>query len=712
MADSENTDLACAEVAELVKSWRQKKKALRAAQLYQSGQEEKDEDETLETTTVKSCFVFFSGTSALADYVSSLDKVIHVEEDTEVTIDDGSSSAPPSWGLDRIDQKDLPLSETPFNASYAGLGINIYVLDTGVNLAHEDFEGRAYAIQDFYPHEEDDPRGHGTHCAGIAAGKTFGVAPQATVLSIRIANERGRGYGSTTIRGVAAAVEYQRTRFAGESAVISLSISGVVSLAQNNACQEAIENGMIVVVAAGNSNENACLASPASAGGNGQNGGVITVGATQSDDKMAWFSSYGTCVDIFAPGRFINSTYIGSTTATDVRSGTSMSVPHVAGIAALLLEKHDKNNTLAQSELFDLAVADRLSGLEGEGTPNLLAQSPWGPRSPTAPTFAPTMPSMNEPNVVCADALCVDYAQSFYVGFPLSTTIVGQLVVAETNLCQTSDQMLSGKVVLVKYNGSCEQAEVALTMGAKAVIFRSKAKNGSITSSDSARPGVDIFSVTISYEDGKTFASLVEAKDGPVIARLGSTSFNNTLAPTPFPITPPSFAPTSAPTILCASLDGKKSKCKQRPECIWDQIYGRCNDIDPSLACGTLSKLACAKVANCTWAFLPLQNLEPACYDAVDVPRSTVLVTPSSCSKGSFASAEEVCENLGFVMCSGAQLFNADDDASSDCKINKKWVWSATSCGTKMYYQVKSGKSKIRCKRRGNKANARCCSPV
>ncbi len=263
--------------------------------------------------------------------------VVLIEPDAKAELH-GTQTNPPSWGLDRIDQFDLPL-----NASYTypntGAGVNVYILDTGVRLGHVDFGGRANYIPSAVNGNfvgdtrtnAEDCHGHGTHVAGTAAGTSYGVAKGATIWAGRVVNCQGSGDVSMAIAGVD-----WITANAVRPAVVNMSLGYGDVQSLRTAVENSITAGVNYAVSAGNGNfvgtpQNACQQSPAGAPN------ANTVGATASNDSEASFSNYGPCVDILAPGVSITSAWYTSNTATNTISGTSMSSPHVAGAIALYL---------------------------------------------------------------------------------------------------------------------------------------------------------------------------------------------------------------------------------------------------------------------------------------------------------------------------------------------------------------------------------------
>jgi subtilisin family serine protease len=268
---------------------------------------------------------------------------------------------PPSWGLDRVDQDVLPLDQS-YEYTQSGTGVEAFVLDTGVNLEHQEFEGRIGEGYDFIDDDADpaDCHGHGTHVAGTIGGSTYGLAKDVTIRPVRVLDCQGSGSYAAIIGGI----DWVAAN-AGESAVANMSLGGSFSQALNDSIAAAVESGVTFAIAAGNEGQDACDVSP------GSEPSAITVGATDEDDAAASFSNFGECVDILAPGVGITSAWIDGTDAEKTISGTSMATPHVAGVAALFLES---NPGATPDEVATALTGGALPDVvtEPNGSPNLL----------------------------------------------------------------------------------------------------------------------------------------------------------------------------------------------------------------------------------------------------------------------------------------------------------------------------------------------------
>lgn len=271
------------------------------------------------------------------------------------------------WGLKKIGAP----------SRYSGKGVHVYVLDTGIRTSHQDFGGRAIPTVDVTtPKMRDrvyeckgqadcaqDKDGHGTHCAGTIAGKTYGVAPNAMVHAVKVLADDGSG----STAGILAAMDWV-SRYAPRPAVMSMSLGGEGrSMAEKRAVEQAVKAGVTVVVAAGNENDDACKYSPAFVPA------AISTGATTPQDSRASFSNYGSCVDIWAPGEDILSAGVRSDRSEDTMSGTSMACPHVSGAAALLLDQQKTMTPAAvRKALLDKTQKDKVSGITSSDTNKLL----------------------------------------------------------------------------------------------------------------------------------------------------------------------------------------------------------------------------------------------------------------------------------------------------------------------------------------------------
>ena len=287
--------------------------------------------------------------------VRSFPEIEYIEEET---IAAGSQQVP--WHLDRLDQRELPL-----NLQYLPVGagklVDIYILDSGINFAHEEFENRAkysgYDPTDEYEgddREGTDCHGHGTHVASLAAGKTYGVAKRARVYSVRVLNCQNRGPWSVVLSGLDHVSRVVAER--GRPAVISLSLGGNYFQTVNNAIQELYSEGIFSASAAGNDFGSACSQSPASSSY------TLTVAGSNSNDGIYFATNYGPCVDIFAPGSNVRAADYSCVACSTVLSGTSMATPLVSGVAAILLSFEPLlRPDVLMDKLTDTAIENTLS---------------------------------------------------------------------------------------------------------------------------------------------------------------------------------------------------------------------------------------------------------------------------------------------------------------------------------------------------------------
>ncbi|KAF2655629.1 hypothetical protein K491DRAFT_704488 [Lophiostoma macrostomum CBS 122681] len=318
------------------------------------------------------------------------DSVVHTLGDK----DEHETEKNAPWGLARISHRDS-LSFGNWNkylyASDGGEGVDVYVIDTGTNVKHVDFEGRAHWGKTIPQNDADeDGNGHGTHCSGTVAGKKYGVAKKANVYAVKVLRSNGSGTMSDVVKGVEYAVQAHKETLAAakkgkkkgwKGSAANMSLGGGKSTTLDLAVNAAVAAGIHFAVAAGNDNADSCNYSPAAA----EN--AVTVGASTLLDERAYFSNYGKCNDIFAPGLNIPSTWIGSDHATNTISGTSMASPHIAGLLAYLLSlQPSKDSAYAvaditpkelKANLISIATPGKLSDVPSN-TKNILAWNGGG----------------------------------------------------------------------------------------------------------------------------------------------------------------------------------------------------------------------------------------------------------------------------------------------------------------------------------------------
>jgi serine protease len=287
--------------------------------------------------------------------------VISIEPDQVVQVF-GTQTPVPSWGLDRIDQRNLPLNNTyGYNAN--GAGVHVYIIDTGILLTHSDFGGRAVfgfdAINDGNGHT--DCNGHGTHVSGTVGGATYGVAKGVTLHLVRVLDCNGFGLSSQVIAGVDWVTAHRI-----KPAVANMSLGGGPQPTLDQAVTKSIQAGVTYVIAAGNSNADACNVSPA------RTPLAITVGASDISDNRASFSNLGRCLDLFGPGVNISSDWNAGASATRILSGTSMATPHVTGAVALYLQGHPTAAPSGATYGVQATATPNLIKNAGAGSPNLL----------------------------------------------------------------------------------------------------------------------------------------------------------------------------------------------------------------------------------------------------------------------------------------------------------------------------------------------------
>lgn len=308
-------------------------------------------------------------------------RIKFIEQDTVMKVNEFDVEKDAEWGLSRISHRESSPQLEYLYDNEGGKGVTAYVIDTGIKVEHEEFEGRAlWGEAVAFPKLKIDGHGHGTHCAGIIGSKTYGVAKNVELVAVGVMNLLGSGTTSDIIKGVEFVVGDHKSNFLAKKkgfkgSTVNMSIGGGESEALDLAVNAATKAGLHVAVAAGNDNADTCTFSPARASG------PITVGASDINDNKAEFSNWGSCVDIFAPGVDIVSTYIWSNTAS--MSGTSMASPHIAGLLSYYLSLYPEPESeysvavldpaTLKDKVIKYATKGVIKGLKNDGSPNLLA---------------------------------------------------------------------------------------------------------------------------------------------------------------------------------------------------------------------------------------------------------------------------------------------------------------------------------------------------
>jgi len=435
--------------------------------------------------------------------------------------------------------------------------------------------------------------------------------------------------------------------------VLSLSLGGGKDAAVEKAVKEASASGLIVVLAAGNDNENACDSSPAAAG---LNSDVITVGAIDRGDRKASYSNFGKCLDIFAPGTNIESCWSGSPTAVNILSGTSMAAPHVAGAAALFLQNRNGVKSKALSDLMvNFAVKNTVSEA-GKNSPNRLLQIPKHVGAPT--TYSPTAPTKSPTTApgVCVAGDCFPFREAeFGPPFPTSSQISGKLIVAKTIMCSSTNEDFDGNVVLID-RGTCDfvdKATRAQNQGASFVIL------GNTQFELPFVPGMpdgyiddilNIPTVSVSYEDATSLKQL--AGETAVVGMQGSLS----------PTTP---SPTSSPILRPCITIQKSNSCNSAGDrCVWLNRYG-----------------------------------------CVDSTSKTIVTAGPGCPTTTYWNSFKMCTSLGKRLCNEYEVFTSE--YAGDCKYSQVWT-STIRCGSKRV--ASRTKTRIsKCQKNHFKKGAYCC---
>jgi subtilisin family serine protease len=345
--------------------------------VYKPGVSVSTVDQATQNVSVLGGTILFRYNTALVGYAAVLSdqavnliaqdpNVDYIEADQVMTISTDQNN-PPSWGLDRIDQRALPLNSN-YTYNFTGAGVRVYIIDTGIWITHNDFGGRASVGYDAVggsPYGNGiDCNGHGTHVSGTVGGSSYGVAKGVSLIAVRVLD--CSGVGSTS--GVIAGVDWVTAHHV-DPAVANMSLGGSASRSLDTAVANSINAGVTYAIAAGNSNRDACRYSPARVPA------ALTVGATTNTDSRASYSNYGTCLDLFAPGSSITSAWYGSNNASSTISGTSMASPHVAGVAALYLQAHPSALPADVANAVRTNATPGVVKSPGRGSPNLLLYS-------------------------------------------------------------------------------------------------------------------------------------------------------------------------------------------------------------------------------------------------------------------------------------------------------------------------------------------------
>lgn len=361
-------------------------------------------DDVLSTYEIQPEFIY-ENLNGFAARISDLAKarlledvrVTSISHDIKVNINE--TVVPGSWGIDRSDQRDLPLDNL-YTYDYTALGVPVFIADTGIRYSHEQFGGRAEFFYDAYSGNGEDCHGHGTHVAGTVGGETVGISKLSTLYAVRILDCAGSGTLSGVVGGLNAIAGYNPSA-TGTKGIVNMSLGGGANSTLDDAVRRVVDAGFVVVVSAGNSGRDACFQSPA------REPSAVTIAATdQNDTKTSW-SNYGSCVDLFAPGSAIVSAGHTSDTQLTIKSGTSMSAPHVAGAFALLKDEFS-SYTPAQLET---VLKDRATpGVVNNPTnsPNLLLYT-LGENSPP-PSNLPPVASFS----YSCDGLTCDFTDQSY----------------------------------------------------------------------------------------------------------------------------------------------------------------------------------------------------------------------------------------------------------------------------------------------------------
>ena len=444
---------------------------------------------------------------AQAIALSKNPNVAFVEENGQITADYTQTGAP--WGLDRIDQRNLPL-DTMYNYATSASNVTAYVIDTGILTSHVDFGSRAEVGYDALGGSGQDCNGHGTHVAGTVGGNTYGVAKGVRLKAVRVLDCTGSGTTTSVISGINW-VTANKTL----PAVANMSLGGGYSSALNTAVANSIAAGITYAVAAGNSNTDACSGSPASTAT------AITVGATTSADARASYSNYGACLDLFAPGSSIKSDWNSSTTATNTISGTSMATPHVAGAVALYLSANPSATPATVAEVLNSSATLNKVTSAGTGSPNLLlyaATSVGGDTTP--PTVNLTSPSDGQVlsgTAVTLAANAADNTSLARVDFYLGTKLIGSALTAPYSVNWDSTSTSNGE-----YSFSAVAVDASGNKASSSPVMASVSNTGACSSNSQIvlNPGLESGAVNWGANTGVITNNAALAQAGSWLAWL------------------------------------------------------------------------------------------------------------------------------------------------------------------------------------------------
>ncbi|HVK23552.1 MAG TPA: S8 family serine peptidase [Actinokineospora sp.] len=441
--------------------------------------------------------------------------VARVETDGVRQVSDTQTN-PPSWGTDRVDQKDLPLDQKYSYPTNAGQGATVYVLDTGIRKSHQDFGTRASFGRDFVDNDDDstDCHGHGTHVAGTAAGNTYGLAKKANIVAVRVLNCSGSGSDSQIIGGI----DWVKAN-ARKPAVVNFSIGcggPCTNETEDTAVRNVIASGVQFVQAAGNSNDDACRYSPQRVAE------AVTVGNTQQNDAKNSGSSWGTCLDLFAPGTSIVSASYSSDTGNATMTGTSMASPQVAGAAALYL---GLNPGATPQQVRDALVDNATSGKvtsPGTGSPNKLLYTGFmvGGGDPTPPTAPGSLRSTG--TTVNSVSLAWD-ASSDDVGVVGYDVFNGPSIA--TSVTATS-ATVTGLTADTSYTFTVKARDAAGNVSPASAAVTARTKPGTDPTSPIVNGGFES-ELTGWSPSGTAVAVNSGAHSGTYAARLGATTATN-----------------------------------------------------------------------------------------------------------------------------------------------------------------------------------------